>query len=122
MALMECYECEAEISDKALSCPHCGAPSKNHLGKAILDKQKSELEKKTKARTKAREDWLEKERLESLIAIFCILSLIIPIFAFFSITWSITVHRKDMDQGGHLFTSIGFFIAGIVFWMLYVMG
>jgi hypothetical protein len=26
MALMECYECEAEISDKALSCPHCGAP------------------------------------------------------------------------------------------------
>jgi len=28
MALIECYECEREISDKSLSCPHCGAPSK----------------------------------------------------------------------------------------------
>jgi hypothetical protein len=26
MALIKCYECEKEISDKAPSCPHCGAP------------------------------------------------------------------------------------------------
>lgn len=26
MALTTCYECEAEISDRAASCPHCGAP------------------------------------------------------------------------------------------------
>ena len=26
MALIECYECEKEISDKAPACPHCGAP------------------------------------------------------------------------------------------------
>ena len=26
MALIECYECEKEISDKAAACPHCGAP------------------------------------------------------------------------------------------------
>ena len=27
MALIECYECEKEISDKAPACPHCGAPA-----------------------------------------------------------------------------------------------
>ena len=26
MALIKCYECEKEISDKAAACPHCGAP------------------------------------------------------------------------------------------------
>jgi len=26
MALIECPECKAQISDKAASCPHCGAP------------------------------------------------------------------------------------------------
>ena len=26
MALIKCYECGAEISDAAKSCPHCGAP------------------------------------------------------------------------------------------------
>ena len=26
MALVECYECGAHISDKALTCPKCGAP------------------------------------------------------------------------------------------------
>ena len=26
MALIKCYECSKEISDKANSCPHCGAP------------------------------------------------------------------------------------------------
>ena len=25
MALIPCYECEKEISDKAPACPHCGA-------------------------------------------------------------------------------------------------
>ena len=37
MALIECYECGKEISDKAPSCPHCGAPqlvSKNKELKA----------------------------------------------------------------------------------------
>lgn len=50
MALQPCTECKAEISDKAGSCPHCGAPvemrdkpyvrekanSKNVLGSAAL--------------------------------------------------------------------------------------
>jgi len=27
MALIQCYECSREISDKAPVCPHCGAPS-----------------------------------------------------------------------------------------------
>ena len=27
MALIKCYECSKEISDKAISCPNCGAPT-----------------------------------------------------------------------------------------------
>lgn len=30
MALIKCYECSAEISDKASSCPNCGAPVMVH--------------------------------------------------------------------------------------------
>ena len=30
MALIKCYECETEISDKAPACPHCGAPKEEH--------------------------------------------------------------------------------------------
>jgi hypothetical protein len=26
MALVKCIECRQEISDKAISCPHCGRP------------------------------------------------------------------------------------------------
>lgn len=26
--LIQCYECELQVSDKAVACPHCGAPSK----------------------------------------------------------------------------------------------
>jgi len=29
MALINCYECSREISDKAKACPHCGAPLEN---------------------------------------------------------------------------------------------
>jgi ribosomal protein L7/L12 len=29
MALINCPECNREISDKAVSCPHCGCPIKN---------------------------------------------------------------------------------------------
>ena len=28
MALISCKECGKDISDKALTCPHCGAPTK----------------------------------------------------------------------------------------------
>lgn len=30
MALIKCYECSAEISDKAKFCPKCGAPARLH--------------------------------------------------------------------------------------------
>ncbi|PKN65528.1 MAG: hypothetical protein CVU57_10260 [Deltaproteobacteria bacterium HGW-Deltaproteobacteria-15] len=29
MSLIQCAECGKEISDKAASCPHCGAPTKH---------------------------------------------------------------------------------------------
>ena len=28
MALIRCWECDEEVSDRAESCPHCGAPRK----------------------------------------------------------------------------------------------
>jgi len=31
MALINCPECQKEISDKAESCPHCGCPIKNEI-------------------------------------------------------------------------------------------
>ena len=31
MALIPCYECEKEISDKAAACPRCGAPKEEQL-------------------------------------------------------------------------------------------
>ncbi len=30
MALIECYECNGKVSDKASACPHCGAPVQVH--------------------------------------------------------------------------------------------
>ena len=35
MALISCYECDAEISDKAESCPKCGAPLEKTMSKTI---------------------------------------------------------------------------------------
>jgi len=31
MALIQCYECEREISDQAYACPHCGVPQETLL-------------------------------------------------------------------------------------------
>jgi hypothetical protein len=33
MALIKCYECNKEMSDKAKACPHCGAPYVNQAEK-----------------------------------------------------------------------------------------
>jgi len=32
VALIKCYECKGDVSDKAFSCPHCGAPGKENVG------------------------------------------------------------------------------------------
>ena len=32
MALIDCYECGREISNKAVACPHCGAPKDENGG------------------------------------------------------------------------------------------
>jgi predicted amidophosphoribosyltransferase len=36
MALQSCYECNKEISTKAIMCPHCGAPQNPVSG--LVDK------------------------------------------------------------------------------------
>jgi hypothetical protein len=35
MVLISCYECDAKISDKAKSCPKCGAPLEKIISKSI---------------------------------------------------------------------------------------
>ena len=44
MALIECPECNKEVSDKAISCPHCGFP--------IADIQKTESQHTVKVNNK----------------------------------------------------------------------
>ena len=39
MALLKCYECGKEISDKAPSCPHCGAPKLVATNKKVKTKK-----------------------------------------------------------------------------------
>lgn len=49
MALIKCYECDKEISDKAISCPNCGAPKNLDSNKNQgLRKEESLLEKNIK--------------------------------------------------------------------------
>ena len=50
MALIQCYECSKEISDKAPACPHCGAPQ--------AETQPSK--KKPKRKQISLEDWEER--------------------------------------------------------------
>lgn len=40
MALIKCPECELQVSDKALSCPHCGYPMKEDVQKKGRGKAK----------------------------------------------------------------------------------
>ena len=41
MALIKCPECELQVSDKALSCPHCGYPMKKESEKKSREKSKT---------------------------------------------------------------------------------
>lgn len=36
MALIDCWECGKQISDKAKQCPNCGAKKKSNIGKLFL--------------------------------------------------------------------------------------
>jgi len=38
MALFPCPECSEKISDKAVSCPHCGLPAKYFAASEITTK------------------------------------------------------------------------------------
>lgn len=38
MPLTPCHECEKEVSDRALSCPHCGVPRLDQIEQVSLVK------------------------------------------------------------------------------------
>ncbi len=53
MALISCYECCKEVSDRATVCPHCGAPKlrieKNSIGMIfVFDEKGNEIYRKHK--------------------------------------------------------------------------
>lgn len=55
MALIKCYECAAEISDAAKSCPHCGAPQPQPEKQSVnLRKKATKAEPTTEEEVK---DW-----------------------------------------------------------------
>ena len=65
--LLECPECNGQVSDKATACPHCGAPVKTMkvssgifgiVGRWLAEKREKSLEKER----------LERERLDKLNA------------------------------------------------------
>lgn len=69
MALINCPECQKEISDKVKACPHCGypfdaKPQQVEITSVKLNKNISPEKKK-------------KRRIISIVAILCIISLII---------------------------------------------
>lgn len=55
MALIECTECQKQISDKAATCPHCGAPAPS---KAITAPDATLLDRKTTAKKTSPLTWL----------------------------------------------------------------
>jgi hypothetical protein len=68
MALQPCYECNKEISAKALTCPQCGAPQNPVSG--LMDNAKGFFSKKKKAFMKGVEEGRKKnairEKLDDL--------------------------------------------------------
>ena len=46
MALIKCPECDLQVSDKALSCPHCGYPLKEAEPKSGRGKAKQKKRRK----------------------------------------------------------------------------
>ena len=68
MALINCYECDREISSKAAVCPHCGAPKEEITD--IVDNQSTLIKTPTKIQKKTDKEriagWLsEKQKTDS---------------------------------------------------------
>lgn len=63
MALINCPECNREISDKAVSCPHCGYPLSNNL----IEKNEPQDIKEHYLKTLKKQYTVENEIKEALI-------------------------------------------------------
>lgn len=90
MPLIKCYECGKNISDKALSCPHCGAPTHPE---PIKTEEKSEpvhnlIHKSRKAE-------MEKEKKTFSIISKSVIALIIIIVFFRPFSHTITEEATE---------------------------
>ena len=121
MALMECYECEGKISDKALSCPHCGAPNNKAIEQQEIRQNISDVEKKLKSLvTKEKEIESQKsdaKRLQSTLGLLCIGALLLPLCGMVAIVISIVMLLDGRGGLGNLLVSILFTAIGSTIWM-----
>ena len=63
MALINCKECGKQISDKAASCPHCGAP----VNAAPAPQQAVDYQQQAKAQQKSQQKSMVKTMLFSTL-------------------------------------------------------
>lgn len=67
MALINCPECNKQVSDNANNCPHCGFEVRKHLEEMRLKKEREELELKEKIKREkeeAKKNKLEAEKIK----------------------------------------------------------
>ena len=94
MALQSCYECNKEISSKAIICPQCGAPQNPVSG--LVDKAKKVTVSSLLDKAKELLRFLRKYFVVIFIFIF-IFIFICSIFYFFSGTLSPEELKKMHD-------------------------
>jgi len=75
MALIECRECNKQVSDKATTCPHCGAPVEHPTTEAV-EKQPEQADKPKRAE---KEQWKYRKPLLTIVSLV-ILAVVIVIF------------------------------------------
>jgi|ERR1700688_3634587 len=95
MALIECPECQRQISDKAAACPHCGHPIAT-----VSEYELSDLKRRAKKRSH-REENLRAEKRFSMVekGIWSgFITLALAGFVWFSLVGS---HTKDKAENDH---------------------
>lgn len=111
MALINCPECNMQISDSASSCPHCGAPLKP-AQQVVSNPQADQVCPETHL-TKA-----------ILVTIFCCWPLGIPAIvnaasvssAFLTGHYDVALEKSQKANQWCKYT----IIAGVVFWVFYI--
>ena len=94
MALQSCYECNKEISSKAIICPQCGAPQNPVSG--LVDKAKKVTVSSLLDKAKELFRFLRKYFVKYFVVIFAFV-LIFMIFSFIYYFYYKTLAPEDLE-------------------------